>query len=227
MPAANGKTVRDEVDLRQYYDEYYRKGDFAHYPESTDLAYFHAIFSYFSIPVNAHLLDAGCGTGLRLRRMEKLGRRVTGIDLSGEGLHACREATPEAKLVQGDMLALPFMDASFEGVIALGCSLMNADNIAITESMVSEALRVTCLGGWVVATTITDYSGTMRNGWKQRSRKELQQLSVGVPARTRKVLFTAPGIAARLPRLTLHPATSLVMRHIPRYARTVILGWQK
>ena len=92
---------------------------------------------------SASILDGGCGTGVRLLRMQKIGKRVTGIDVSGTGLQSCRKDNPDAMLVQGDMLDMPFAGESFDGVITLGCSLVNTDNPELEQTMVCEALRVT------------------------------------------------------------------------------------
>ena len=63
-------------------------------------------------------LDAGCGNGAYLRRLNDRGiRRVTGFDLSRGIL---RENLPlNIALVNGDVQALPFEDASFDVVLAM------------------------------------------------------------------------------------------------------------
>jgi len=61
----------------------------------------------------ARTLDVACGTGWLTRH---LAGPVTGLDQSAAMLAIARERVPEAELVQGDGLALPFADGAFERV---------------------------------------------------------------------------------------------------------------
>jgi ubiquinone/menaquinone biosynthesis C-methylase UbiE len=61
----------------------------------------------------ARMLDVACGTGFLSRHLRG---EVTGIDQSAQMLEIAAGRLPEARLVQGDALALPFADASFERV---------------------------------------------------------------------------------------------------------------
>lgn len=62
------------------------------------------------------LLDAGCGPGRPTLQMA--GKNGVGLDISLEQLSLAKERVT-AKLVQGDMTALPFTNDSFDAVIAL------------------------------------------------------------------------------------------------------------
>jgi SAM-dependent methyltransferase len=57
------------------------------------------------------ILDAGCGTGNNLLHFASRGRAV-GVDLSAEALRFCRSRG--VTVVGGNLLALPFPDASFD-----------------------------------------------------------------------------------------------------------------
>jgi ubiquinone/menaquinone biosynthesis C-methylase UbiE len=61
----------------------------------------------------ARTLDVACGTGWLTRH---LAGPVTGLDQSAAMLAIARERVPEAELVQGDGLALPFADGAFERI---------------------------------------------------------------------------------------------------------------
>jgi SAM-dependent methyltransferase len=67
------------------------------------------------------VLDAGSGTGYGARILADAGARsVTGIDVDDEAVAASRAATDgRAKIVQGDIHALPFDTASFDLVVCL------------------------------------------------------------------------------------------------------------
>jgi demethylmenaquinone methyltransferase/2-methoxy-6-polyprenyl-1,4-benzoquinol methylase len=61
----------------------------------------------------ATTLDVACGTGFLTRHLPG---EITAIDQSEQMLEIARERVPEATLVRGDALELPFEDSSFERV---------------------------------------------------------------------------------------------------------------
>jgi ubiquinone/menaquinone biosynthesis C-methylase UbiE len=65
------------------------------------------------------VLEAGCGTGHFARELQsRYGWKLTALDLGFEGLQYARGYELE-RLVQGDITALPFRDASFDGVVSM------------------------------------------------------------------------------------------------------------
>jgi len=58
------------------------------------------------------ILDLACGPGRHAAELDRLGGHVVGFDLSRAMLRRARERT-RARLVRGDMRALPFRDSSF------------------------------------------------------------------------------------------------------------------
>src|SRR2546430_6151386 len=58
------------------------------------------------------VLDACCGTGDLAVAAARAGGRVTGLDFSDRMLERARRKAPELDWVSGDVLALPFADAS-------------------------------------------------------------------------------------------------------------------
>jgi demethylmenaquinone methyltransferase / 2-methoxy-6-polyprenyl-1,4-benzoquinol methylase len=60
------------------------------------------------------VLDACCGTGDFAIADAHAGGRVTGLDFSERMLERAREKAPSLEWVHGDLLALPFADASFD-----------------------------------------------------------------------------------------------------------------
>jgi ubiquinone/menaquinone biosynthesis C-methylase UbiE len=62
----------------------------------------------------ARTLDVACGTGYLTRHLPG---RITGLDQSARMLAVARTRLPDAELVQGDGLALPFPVDAFERVV--------------------------------------------------------------------------------------------------------------
>lgn len=98
----------------------------------------------------ARVLDLCCGTGDLSLAFAHAGRavRIVGVDFSREMLdHAARKAeATNIPWVQGDALALPFRDGSFDVVgIAFGVR-----NFACLSRGLAEAVRVLAAGGRIV-----------------------------------------------------------------------------
>jgi SAM-dependent methyltransferase len=68
------------------------------------------------------ILDVGCGLGGKTVAYAEAGARVTGVDISGENISRCvefaRARGVEALFAAGDAQRLPFVDGSFDTIIA-------------------------------------------------------------------------------------------------------------
>ena len=60
------------------------------------------------------ILDAGCGTGLNLRHLPV---GSTGIDINPRNIALLRQRLPKHTVIEGDIEALPFADATFGTVL--------------------------------------------------------------------------------------------------------------
>jgi ubiquinone/menaquinone biosynthesis C-methylase UbiE len=108
-----------------------------------------------SLPVQAadHILDVGSGIGGPARYFaNRFGCRVTGIDLTAEFCDVARVLTrtlgceDRVAFEQGNALAMPFAEASFDGAYSMNVSMNIADKMAFYR----EIYRVLRPGGWLM-----------------------------------------------------------------------------
>ena len=103
-----------------------------------------------------YVLDACCGTGDLAVAARKAGAGdVVGLDFSERMLERARRKAPELEWVQGDVLALPFADASFDSAI-VGFGVRNVDDL---EAALKELRRVLRPGGRMGILEITTPRG--------------------------------------------------------------------
>src|SRR5262249_14209198 len=74
-------------------------------------------------------LDACCGTGDLAIEAHAHGADVVGLDFSERMLELARKKAPELEFVHGDMLVLPFEEASFDSV-TVGFGVRNVEDLA-------------------------------------------------------------------------------------------------
>lgn len=77
------------------------------------------ILEAFTPVEGKRLLDVGCGQGALSRSLARRGAQPVGIDPSAAAIAAARAKVPQARFEQVSGAALPFEDASFDGVIFL------------------------------------------------------------------------------------------------------------
>jgi demethylmenaquinone methyltransferase / 2-methoxy-6-polyprenyl-1,4-benzoquinol methylase len=103
------------------------------------------------------VLDACCGTGDLAVAAARVGGRVTGLDFSPRMLERARRKAPQLDWVEGDLLALPFGDGSFEaGTVGFGVR-----NVADLPRSLAELRRVLVAGGRVAILEITQPRGLL------------------------------------------------------------------
>jgi demethylmenaquinone methyltransferase/2-methoxy-6-polyprenyl-1,4-benzoquinol methylase len=103
------------------------------------------------------VLDACCGTGDLAIAGRAAGGKVTGLDFSPRMLERARRKAPEIQWVEGDLLALPFKDGSFEAA-TVGFGVRNVDDL---PGGLAELRRVLATGGGVAILEITQPRGPL------------------------------------------------------------------
>jgi demethylmenaquinone methyltransferase/2-methoxy-6-polyprenyl-1,4-benzoquinol methylase len=87
------------------------------------------------------VLDACCGTGDLAIACARAGGHVTGVDFSERMLERARRKAPELQWVSGDLLALPFPDASFDAA-TVGFGVRNVEDLQLALTELRRVLRV-------------------------------------------------------------------------------------
>lgn len=109
-----------------------------------------------------HLLDVGSGIGGPARFMaDRFGCTVTGIDLTLEFCEVAEHLTAAVNLQnkvsfeQGNALAMPFADNTFDGAYSMNVSM----NIEDKAGFYTELLRVLKPGGWLLLSELAQGPG--------------------------------------------------------------------
>lgn len=104
------------------------------------------------LPIKAHVLDAGCGSGVPVAQILSEQFTVTGVDFSEKQIELAKENVPIATFICQDMTQLDFPDDSFNGICSFyaiihipreeHCRLMEN----IYRILKPEGLALLCLG---------------------------------------------------------------------------------
>ena len=103
------------------------------------------------------VLDLCCGTGDLALASARAGGQVTGLDFSERMLERARRKSGEIEWVQGDALALPFEDDSFDAA-TVGFGVRNLEDL---DRGLAELARVLHPGGRLGVLEITRPQGLL------------------------------------------------------------------
>ncbi|HKP10426.1 MAG TPA: bifunctional demethylmenaquinone methyltransferase/2-methoxy-6-polyprenyl-1,4-benzoquinol methylase UbiE [Gaiella sp.] len=104
------------------------------------------------------VLDACCGTGDLGLAAEREGGIVTGLDFSARMLERARQKSDSIVWVEGDLLALPFDDGSFD-TATVGFGVRNVSDL---DAALAELHRVLRPGGRLAILEITRPRGILK-----------------------------------------------------------------
>ena len=134
---------RPSIETLAPYDQFHGRG-----LEATE-----ELADLLTVSASDHLLDVGSGIGGPARYLaERFGCRITGIDLTPEFCDLARHLTGLIGLgerlgfEQGNALAMPFADGTFDGAYSMNVSM----NIADKAGLYREIRRLLKPGAWLV-----------------------------------------------------------------------------
>ena len=136
---------------REYYDQ------FSEHYENHRFRGYHRLLDDMEVQLatrycRGNVLEAGCGTGLILERLQSKAMQGMGIDLSHGMLSRAHDRT--LRVAQADIGQLPFAAESFDAVV----SFKVLAHVANIESTIAELTRVTRSGGYLVLEFYNKYS---------------------------------------------------------------------
>ncbi len=138
---------RPTMEALAPYDQFHGRG-----LEATE-----SIANNLTVAARDHVLDVGSGIGGPARYCaNRFGCRVTGIDLTEEFCQVARRLNrllrlgEQVTIEQGDALAMPFADATFDGAYSMNVAM----NIEDKATLYREIHRVLRPGAWLVLSEI-------------------------------------------------------------------------
>src|ERR1043166_924342 len=118
------------------------------------------------------ILDAGCGTGISLRRIVEAGGRPVGLDFSRGMLRVAQRAVPGVPLAQADLNRnLPLRRRKFDGFL---CTLVS-EHLESLRTFFAEAFSVVRKGGRLVFSAF--HPEAARVGVKRRKHRSEEHTS--------------------------------------------------
>lgn len=108
------------------------------------------------LPKGAKVLDAGCGTGVYLKRFANMGLVPVGLEPAEGMIASARRDNPGVQIEQGVITKLPFPDQSFDAVTAIEVlRYLHRDDIRLAYA---EMMRVLKPGGILFVTLVNRFA---------------------------------------------------------------------
>lgn len=209
-------------DLRAYYDQQYHFGEDVERP---NLRRIWNALRHLEPLRGASLLDLGCGVGWGLRVASERGGATpcVGLDFAGAAVSRARRLFPAAGWVQGDGLALPFPDASFDRVFSFG----SMEHFPSVTGGFSELRRVLRPGGLAVSVVPNFWVRTEQPREKRATEREWRRIVGGAGLQVVRV-DADHGPAIFKNRRPLRVAMRIALRiasHLPglRYQHVLVM----
>ncbi len=143
-----------------FYDRFYANGGWQYSFWREFWWHRRHVFKRFRLRRGMRLLEAACGNGFHTDLFRRMGVDSVGVDRSPSGIEWARKHHPRSQYVCCDLREMPFEPASFDVVLARGCSFYHYD-LFTDEALGTTSLLLRYLksGGVFIMIIVTDRSG--------------------------------------------------------------------
>ena len=112
--------MQDKQKEIVFFDAHAANDDYNVFSQAASDKFIDAFVRLSGLDAGAKVLDLGCGSGIFTQLLAKRGFDVTGLDISPALIGIARLNNPDITFLEGDVEALPFEDASTDGVLLSG-----------------------------------------------------------------------------------------------------------
>ena len=114
------RRMQDKQKEIVFFDAHAADDDYNVFSQAANDKLIGAFVRLSELASGAKVLDLGCGSGIFTTLLARRGFDVTGLDISPALLELARRKNPEIAYLEGDVEALPFEDASVDGILLSG-----------------------------------------------------------------------------------------------------------
>lgn len=113
-------TVQDKSKEIEFFDRHAKGDEYNVFSEESNQLLVETCLRAAGVHTPGVFADLGCGSGVFSSVLDQRGFDVTGVDISPGMIELAKSRYPKVKFVVGDVEALPFPDASLDGVLMSG-----------------------------------------------------------------------------------------------------------
>ncbi|HLW23012.1 MAG TPA: class I SAM-dependent methyltransferase [Steroidobacteraceae bacterium] len=112
--------MQDKRNEIAFFNAHAASDDYNVFSESANARLIDSFVRLTRLDPGARVIDLGCGSGIFTYLLSRRGYRVSGLDISPKLLELARAKYPGLQFDEGDVEALPYEDASVDGVLLSG-----------------------------------------------------------------------------------------------------------
>ena len=144
---AMAATTQDKAKEIAFFDAHAAADEYDVFTPQANARLIAAAVRLLGLAPGARVADLGCGSGVFTELMRRQGYDAAGLDISPKLVALGRAKYPGLDLIEGDVEALPFDDASLDGVLLSGL----VHHLPDPSRCAAEVFRVLRPGGRFVA----------------------------------------------------------------------------
>src|ERR1700687_3298717 len=112
--------MQDKQNEIAFFDAHAAADDYNVFSEAANARLIDRFVRLTGLKPGACVIDLGCGSGIFTYLLNQRGYDVAGLDISPKLLELARRKYPDLQFDEGDVEALPYKDASVDGVLLSG-----------------------------------------------------------------------------------------------------------